>query len=58
MNFKIGRHNLFEDTVYGNQPNIRCAPLPNKFLWSEDAKLRYQEAFHTSEVEVKKNILK
>ena len=50
LKLKICRDNLVEDILEGKGPNISCTPLPDKFLWSEETKVRYQEAFHTSEV--------
>ena len=50
MKLKICRDNLVENILDGKGPNISCTPLPDTFLWSEDTKVKYQEAFHTSEV--------
>ena len=50
LKLKICRDNLVEHILDGKGPNISCTPLPDTFLWSEDTKVKYQEAFHTSEV--------
>ena len=38
------------DDIFCNAANANCFPLPDQLLWSEEAKLGYQEAFHTPEV--------
>lgn len=53
MKLKVNRDNLVEDVLGGRDPNISHIPLPDNFLWSEEAKIKYQEAFHTSEVKDK-----
>ena len=43
-----GSHSI--DDIFCNAANTNCFPLPDQLLWSEEAKLGYQEAFHTPEV--------
>ena len=54
MKLKICRDSLIDD-MFCNEANTNCIPLPDNCLWSEEAKLRYQVAFHTPEV--KKNYI-
>ena len=56
MKLKLCKDNLIDDDdMFCNESNTNCIPLPDKFLWSEEAKLRYQETYHTPEV--KKNTI-
>ena len=52
MKLKICRDNLI-DGMFCNEANTNCIPLPDNFLWFEEAKLRNQDAFHTQEVKNK-----
>lgn len=53
MKLKICRDNLIEDDMLFNETDKNCVPLPDKFVWSEEAKQRYQETFHTQEIKSK-----
>ena len=52
MKLKICRDDIIDD-IFCNETNTNCIPLPDNFLWSEEAKLRFQEAFHTPEIKNK-----
>ena len=45
--------NLIDDEVLFNGTDKNCIPLPDNFIWSEEAKHRYQETFHTQEMKSK-----
>ena len=53
MKLKIRTDNLIDDEMFFNGTDKNCIPLPDNFIWSEEAKHRYQETFHTQQMKSK-----
>ena len=53
MKLKICYDNETDASISEAQSNLKYTHLPDKFLWSEEAKIKYQEAFHSNDVKHK-----
>ena len=42
--------NETDESICEAQSNLKYTHLPDKFWWSEEAKIKYQEAFHSHNV--------
>lgn len=50
---KVGKDFVSDDDVLINESNNKCTHLPDKFIWSKEAMIKYQEAFNTSDIKNK-----
>ena len=53
MKLKICKDNLIDDNILNDGIDENCIPLPDNFVWSEDAKRLYQKVFETEETKSK-----
>ena len=53
MKLKICKDNLIDDNILNDGIDENCIPLPDNFVWSEDAKRLYQKVFETEEIKSK-----
>ena len=56
LTMKLNNCNIFiDEDLPQNEVIAHCRYMPDKFLWSNDAKLRFQDAFDIPEVQNKLN---
>ena len=53
VKLKVSTDNLIDDNMLDDGTHKNCIPLPDAFIWSEEAKLLYQRVFESHDVKDK-----
>ena len=53
VKLKVSTDNLIDDNMLDDGTHKNCIPLPDTFIWSEEAKLLYQRVFESNDVKAK-----
>ena len=53
LKLKISIENANDMSFSEGQSSLKYTNLPDKFMWSDEAKIRYQEAFHSEDIKQK-----
>ena len=53
VKLKVSTDNLIDDNMLDDGTHKKCIPLPDAFIWSEEAKLLYQRVFESHDVKDK-----